>query len=163
MMVPNDFALFARRFLTARLNWHNVVRNGVTNFGNIISLVLYREGQYQVELFICPHRNSSFSTHRHPDIDTYEFQLAGDNVLTLNDEAVCTEAQVSEWMYNMDIKSPLMPITHNDYHSGQGTTPFAFLSIQHWLNNVQPTSAGLNWIGDPSSVEQAIMLDGEVT
>lgn len=159
-----DLKTFAKRFLTGRINWYNIPRMGVTNFGNMISFILYREGQYQVELFICPHQHSDFTVHRHPDVDTYEFPLCGDNHLFLNGKEVYTIKETEAWLANPNLQSQLVPIMHDDWHSGGGHTMYAFLSIQHWLNGVEPSSVGLNWIGEPSSLEQkALWLEKEVS
>ena len=148
---------FVRRFLTGRVKWWDIPKIGaVTNFGTIISLVLYRKGQFQVELFISGRNNGEFPVHRHPDVDTYEFPLSGDNILYMNGRPIYTPEQTAQWLTG-NLYATAVHISPNDWHAGIGNTPYAFLSMQHWLNNVQPTSVGLNWIGDPSSVEQQEM------
>lgn len=140
---------FAKRFLTSRVNWYNIPRNAITHFGDMISFVLYRQGQYQVELFISPSFPSSFKEHRHPNVDTYEFPLAGHNMLCMNGTAVYSEEQVEAWLADSTIKSQLVPIPHDAWHSGGGNTYYAFLSIQEWLNGVEPSSVGLDWLERP--------------
>lgn len=155
--MKNDMPImeFAKRFVTGRLNWYNTPRLGLTNFGNIISLVLYRNDPFQVELFIAP-TASSFTTHRHPNVDTVEFGVAGSFQLFINGKEGHTEEQSQQWL-NGEFITPLIAIKPTDWHSGVNTMPYAFLSIQKWLNGVTPTSVGLNWIGEPSSPEQQEM------
>ena len=156
-----DLEHFAKRFLTGRINWWDVPRqNAIINFGNIISLCLYRHPPFQVELFIVPHAPSSFTEHRHPDVDVLQFGLSGDAMLLLNRQESYSKSQVQQWLRN-ELVTPAIRIKPTDMHSGYGNTRYAFLSIQHWLNNVQPTSVGLNWVGEPSSVEQWAMLSAQ--
>lgn len=144
---------FAKRFLTGRMNWYNIPRMGITNFGNIISMVLYRVGQFQVELFIVPHQKSSFTVHRHPHVDAVEFPLAGNSWLNINGQAMWTDEQVQQWL-DGSLPTLPVPIGHNDWHEGGGSTPYAFLSIQEWLDGVVPSSVGIDWEGEASSDEQ---------
>ena len=155
MEQQNDILVaFAKRFLLGRINWWDLPRSsGVTNFGNIVSLVLYRKKPFQVELFIVPDAPSSFTEHKHPNVDVIQFGLTGDAGLFVNSKLACSEADVLRWM-NGEFKTPFVRIHPTDWHSGLGRTPYAFLSIQHWLNGVEPTSVGIEWEGEPSSVEQ---------
>ena len=63
---------------------------------------------------------------------------------------------MQQWLQG-ELQTSAVRIRPTDLHSGYGNTPYAFLSIQHWLNSVQPTSVGLNWIGEASSTEQKQM------
>ncbi len=147
---------FALQFLKGRIIWRDVPKMGIINFGNIISMLLYRQPPFQVELFIVPHDKSSFTNHRHPDVDTIEFGLCGDNELFVNGKEGHTREQIKLWLAD-NYKAMPIHIRPEDWHSGIGHTPYSFLSIQKWLNDVQPTSVGLNWIGEASSIEQEAM------
>ena len=149
-----ELAQFTKRFLTGRINWWAVPRaNAITNFGNIISFVIYRKDQFQVELFIIPHAPSYFTSHRHPDVDVVEFGLSGYNMLYINGKQVYSTDDIAQWLSD-ELSTVPIHIAPTDYHSGTGIMPYAFLSIQHWLNKIPPTSVGLNWEGEPSSMEQ---------
>lgn len=148
---------FAKRFLAGRINWFAVPkRNAIINFGNVISLVLYRKLHFQVELFISPFTQSSFTYHRHPNVDTMEFGLCGEADMFVNGMPAYSQEQLEKWL-NGEAVTQLVRLKPDDWHSGCGRSPYAFLSIQHWLNNVEPTSVGLDWVGEPSSIEQEIM------
>lgn len=151
-------ATFARRWLFGRVAWRDVPRcpTAVTNFGNIISLVLYRQKPFQVELFIVPSAPSTFTEHRHPDVDVIEFGLTGDAYLYINGERSCSKEIVDRWLQG-DITTQPIAIPSTALHSGGGHTPYAFLSLQKWLNDVEPSSVGLNWDGKPASIEQQQM------
>lgn len=158
MPISTELDMFAKRFLTGRINWWNVPRqHAITNFGNIISFVLYRKKPFQVELFIVPHETSQFTKHQHPDVDVIEFGLSGDADLFINDICTHSRDQIGEWLAGTQKTVPIR-ITPQDWHHGCGYTPYAFLSLQHWLHDVDPTSVGLNWIGPASSREQAALL-----
>lgn len=148
----------AHFLLRGRFMWRDVPRlDNIRNFGNIISMILYRQPPFQVELLIVPHQHSSFTTHRHPDVDTVEFGLCGDSVFIKNGKPGHTDAQMASWLAG-DYDTPLIRLTPNDWHSGYGNTPYSFLSIQKWLHDVEPTSVGLNWDGDTSSTEQEQLI-----
>jgi len=155
--MSDGFIKFVKLFLNGRINWQAVPRdNAIRNFGNIISFVIYRESPYQVELFIVPTAPSSFTEHTHPNVDVIEFGLTGKVLLSINGEPICTEATLDDWQCIL-INTVPIHIAPTDVHSGKGITPYAFLSLQHWLNGVTPTSVGLNWNGEPSSTEQESM------
>lgn len=156
MNMSNSVTLeqFAKKFLTSRMPWWRApIRTGLSVFrdgdGVMCSLILYREGQFQVELLISPFIASSFPSHRHPNVDSIEFPIAGNHCLIIDGERMWTGEQMQQWLSG-ELQSPLIPISHSSYHSGGGTTAYAFLSIQHWLNDVSPTSVGLDWEGEYS-------------
>lgn len=154
----DDLAFFVRHFLTSRFQWWNIPRvDAIINFGSIVRLLLYRKDQFQVELFIVPDSNSSFTLHCHPNVDTYEFPLTGDNRLFLDGHCVFSDEQVQQWLTGA-VKSQPVHIGPKCYHHGYGNTPYAFLSIQHWLNNIPPSSVGYDWEGIPSSLQHAQLL-----
>lgn len=148
---------FAKRFIAGKIRWSNVPRLSIINYTSIISMLLYRELPFQVELFIVPFAPSCFPNHCHPDVDSIEYPLSGDSWLKINNQLMWTDEQKSQWL-NGNLPSVMIPISHDDWHEGGGITPYAFLSIQQWLHDTVPTSVGLNWLGKPSSVEQEAML-----
>lgn len=141
---------FVARWMKGRVNWWAVPRLGVTNFGSIISMVLYRQAPFQVELFIVPNAPSSFPNHKHPHVDSYEFPLSGDHTLFFDNKPLYNQYNMTRWVNN-EVDSPPVHIKPDQYHSGEGRTPYAFLSIQKWLDGVVPTSVGLDWYGEASS------------
>lgn len=147
---------FAKRFLAGGMHWRDVPRLAITNFGSIVSFVIFRESPFQVELFIVPSAPSSFPVHCHPNVDAIEFPLSGNSWLQVNGEDVWTQEQIEQWL-DYRLPSRPVPIAHDDMHCGGGSTPYAFLSIQKWLNGVQPSSVGLDWEGETSSVAHAMM------
>lgn len=156
-----DLYQFAVDFINGKFAWLPCVpREGVICFGSVISLVLYREPPFQVELIITPYMDSGFTEHRHPDVDTIEYPLCGDGDIYVNGKPTVTPKQKKLWMAGK-LPSCLVPILHQDWHYGQNSKPSAFISFQKWLNGVQPTSVGINWEGSPiSDVHKELINNG---
>lgn len=153
-----DIEQFAVHWLNGRIIWRDVPKAGITNFGTIISMLLYRNPPFQVELLIVPGATSSFPSHRHPDVDTVEFGLSGEGDLFINGQQAYTDEQARLWKEGK-FKALPIHISPTDWHSGCGYTPYSFLSIQKWLHGVVPTSVGLNWEGDLASTEHRDLID----
>jgi hypothetical protein len=154
MTVSDALETFARKFLAGRMRWRAVPRShAIINFGNIISFCLYREAPFQVELFIVPWQQSSFTVHRHPNVDVIEFGLSGYSSLYVNGKPACSPEAAVAWIHG-DMEASLIRIRPEDWHYGAGYTPYAFLSVQEWLQGTPITSVGLDWVGEPSSPEQ---------
>lgn len=147
---------FASHFLKARIVWTDLPKFGITNFGDITSMLLFRHTPFQVELFIASQEKTSFPSHRHPHVDTVEFWLSGQGGLFINDVPVYTNEQMELWLAG-DIKATPIHIAPGDWHNGYGITPYSFLSMQKWLDNTDPSSVGLDWEGETSSIEHAMM------
>ena len=148
---------FALHFLKGRIIWRDVPKMGITNFGSIMSMLLYRKPPFQVELLIVPDSTSSFPAHRHPDVDTVEFGLSGQGDLFVNGVASYTENQIQLWLAG-NFKALPIHIGPTDWHSGAARTPYAFLSMQKWLHDVEPSSVGLNWEGETVSTKHDALL-----
>jgi hypothetical protein len=162
LITDDDISLeeFAQRFLDGNINWQNVPRDGVTYFGVVLSMVLYRKGQFQVELVITPHEDAQITKHRHPNVDSIEFPLAGDGQMFVDDKPIFTELQKKLWKKNK-LPGVLISVPHTSWHFGSGKVASAFLSIQHWLNGITPkNSVGLDWEGSFSSdAHEALVRD----
>jgi len=107
----------------------------LTLYHNRISgVVLYRQNEYQVELFI-PQENCEVKQHIHPDVDSFEVYLCGEMVFNLDGTD-----------YAQSTIGDTLPVPSTCYHGGAtGEEGAAFLSIQKWKNGVLPTSVGENW------------------
>lgn len=156
---------FAKRFLTSRMPWWKAPRTEVRVFHDndniMFSLVLYREGQFQVELLLSAYAGSSFPSHRHPNVDSMEFPLAGSHCLIIDGKKMWTDEEMQQWI-DGELQSPLIPISNLAWHSGGGKTAYAFLSIQHWLNGVTPSSVGIDWEGEYNGDLHQQLVQSEV-
>jgi len=115
--------------------------------GSLSGCVLYRDGQYQVQLFIVK-PNSEIPPHIHPNVDSYEVYLSGDINFMCNDK----------W-FNQNKFGSYIRVKENSYHGGKfGERGGCFLSVQKWLNGVEPTSVGENW-HDKEDNKQGIAVE----
>lgn len=133
--------LQAQDDLTGFLHWWLKKRpfrppldNSINHNGVISGTVLYRQPPYQVQLFIVP-PNSEIKSHIHPDVDSYEVYMTGDIKFWSDD--VLYETTNPGMFIRVHPQSP---------HGGDfGEKGGCFLSVQKWLNGVEPTSVGNNW------------------
>jgi quercetin dioxygenase-like cupin family protein len=108
--------------------------NAITQAGVIYGLVLYRQGPYQVQLFIMP-PNSTIDDHIHPNVDSYEVYLGGDINFRFDGEMFAPEALGTH-----------VRVKPNCWHGGLfGPRGGSFLSVQKWLNGKEPTTVGDDW------------------
>jgi hypothetical protein len=100
----------------------------------IAGTVLYRQYPYQVQLFITP-PNTVIDEHIHPNVDSYEVYLSGDIAFSCNGH-VFSSPKIGE----------SIRVRTSYWHGGKtGNMGATFLSIQKWLNDVQPSSVANDW------------------
>jgi len=125
--------------------------NAVFRTDNASAVVLYREGQFQAELYIGD-PNSVTPEHSHPGVESIVMFLTGEGNTTVNGKEVADPKPYFNKVNN-DGTSILFKqsirLNPKDSHGlttyGKG---FAFLSIEQWPDNVQPTSVAAHWHGD---------------
>lgn len=115
----------------------------------VSGVVLWREDDLQVQMFVCE-PNTVIPAHTHPDVDSYEVHLTGGIDFYINDKMVIPAKAANK--VKKDGSSRCYGWTNRVHpdtsHSAKaGTQGGAFLSIQHWLNGVKPSSVGDNWHG----------------
>jgi hypothetical protein len=148
------------------MNWKNVLefqnwwikagkplrppfKNPVFHTDNAMSLCLYREGNFQVELYITqPHSTSP--PHIHPGVDSSFIYLAGNIQFNLEGR---DNPDVSQWqkpqengahvLFGKTVESP-DGIPHWLKIGPEGG---AFLSFEHWKDK-DPVSVTVNWEGE---------------
>ena len=131
------------------------------DYGSVLSLVLYRDARWQAEQFILRAGMGFPRQHRHPNVDSYEFILSTHVPLIVNGVDVSRGASGM----GHDVAGAGMNrgaryrVDATDWH-GVGDVPNggSFLSLQEWKNGVKPTSAGLNWQGQPVSAKHRRLL-----
>ena len=102
---------------------------------NYSGVVLYRDGQYQVELFTIK-KEAVGVPHIHPNVDSYECYVSGEIDFVISGQLYSTkEGDVGQ----------LTRIHPWDWHTGDSKKGGSFLSLQKWLNGVSPTSVTLDW------------------
>lgn len=109
-------------------------------------VVLYREGQFQVEMVTGP-PNFQIPEHTHDDVDSYEVCLSGSLELYANGiQAGFIRTPRSDGISRSFAQ--FVPISSSCVHGGRaGPEGACFLSIQRWRDGVKPTHVALNWNG----------------
>jgi len=128
-------------------NWWLVSRpfnapqtNSLTHVADTHGVVLYRQEPYQVELFnVKP--NSEIVAHVHPNVDSFEVFVNGDI------EFLCDGV----W-YRQEQLGASIRVLPSSWHGGKfGPRGGCFISIQKWLNGVEPKFVGDDWTGSDHS------------
>ena len=150
MIDPNQDELshFAHWYLSGHVDKvYPPMKKGLFFYEGISGLVLFRQGPFQVELFLCP-PNIVIPEHTHPDVDSYECFLQGME-FSLNGEIITSQEEASKEQNGFPIKlHSTIRVRPNERHGGTSSSKGgAFISIQHWLNGVEPSNVGLNWDG----------------
>jgi quercetin dioxygenase-like cupin family protein len=108
--------------------------NSLTYQKDTHGVVLYRQSPYQVELFTVQ-PNSEIVPHIHPNVDSFEVFISGDISFMCN----------GEW-FAQNLLGNQIRVKPESWHGGKfGERGGCFLSVQKWLNNVEPTFVGNDW------------------
>lgn len=109
-------------------------KNMLSHVADTHGSVLYRDGQFQVELFnVRP--NSTIPAHIHPNVDSFEVYVSGDIVFMRDGELV-----------EQHVVGGSTRILPSCWHGGEfGERGGCFLSVQKWLNGVEPKFVGDDW------------------
>jgi hypothetical protein len=120
-------------------------KHEIHDFGQLVTINLYTKGQFNLELCVSP-RGGAVPMHRHPNIDSWEFYLAGQFDGSVAGKPFCSRPRGA------------VRIMHNQWHGGCSPEPAAFLSVQKWLNGVRPSSVGMDWEGMIDTKEHEALL-----
>jgi hypothetical protein len=120
------------------------------------SYVLYREGQYQVELYLIK-PNSETPDHSHPEIENIIMVWGGDLHTRINGTLLDYPQEYNA--RKKDGTSTLFGICGNKLTDKEthavitGKKGGALLSIEKWPDGVNPTSVTVRWAGNTVGVE----------
>lgn len=127
--------------------------NGFNKAGVFTGLTLYRQGQFQVQMWLCP-PESVIPDHSHPNVDSIQVFLCGDicfrknGELTINQEKLDVQEDGVQALNTFSTR-----ILPTDTHGASiGKRGGAFLTFQHWLKG-EPQSVELDWEGEPLDAE----------
>jgi hypothetical protein len=120
----------------------------------VVGTCLYRDGPWQVEMFTYPASASGgeIVDHRHPNVDSVEVHVVGDIYFRVNGRQIATRQQyeMTDERGRQLAAGQSLRIKPRDWHGATiGPRGGTFLSLQHWLNGVEPSSVGLDWEGSP--------------
>ena len=124
--------------------------NPITRIEDTTSIVWFRDGQFQVELFIVP-PNYIIPEHTHPNVDSYEVYLGGQIKFShtgkwVNDYELEPSEQANPGTALN--RGRVIRVKPTDRHGGQfGPSGGVFMSVQHWLNGVKPHCVAADYIG----------------
>jgi hypothetical protein len=138
---------------------------------NIVSLVVHRRPPFQTQLFMGP-PGVIVPEHTHPNVDSIEVYVGGELRLSHSGKLIQPEEFICE-NPNSTFKTALLRgsctrVRPNDIHGGfSGEKNGAvFLSIQHWLNGVEPSSVGTDWNGKvmgPNHLDKVAFGNAEIS
>jgi hypothetical protein len=125
-------------------------KDGYENIGNGPYVVLHREGQYQSQLFFV-NPSEDLPVHNHPNVNSYELHVGGDIDFIVEDESAIPYAHLMDekdgisrfWAQGVHVPAGC------DHYLKVGRAGGVFVSVQHWLNGIKPTSVDFDWVGDP--------------
>lgn len=119
--------------------------------GTNTGTVLYRDGEFQVQLFICD-PDSEVTEHGHPNVETIAVYVSGDLWFSKNGEQLLAPGMI-----------PPTGLSHRvrptDTHGATiGPRGAVFITIQEWLNGELPKSVHRDWAGAPLDEKHAAEL-----
>ena|SRR5688572_8531235 len=118
----------------------------VVHVKGLTSIILFREGRFQVELVICE-PGITIPPHVHPDVDSYEVAFSGPIELHVSGTQVSYFRQARPDGQSRDF-GKYVPIPANAPHEAKaGDLGCSFMSIQRWRDGVEMKHVGLNWAG----------------
>lgn len=132
---------------------------GTKRVGSFSGLVMYRTGQYQVELWIAD-PNSELPEHQHPNVDQIQVYLSGQVWPTKNGVEMIDKDSLLELPDGRsNLNGVNMRVKPGDKHGLKvGPLGGAFLNFQRWTDGVTPRSIHLDWIGEPLNAEHAVEI-----
>jgi hypothetical protein len=114
--------------------------------------VLFREGQYQAELYLV-RPNTSSPEHSHPGVENI-IMVWGGNVHTIQNGKLFDYSdhyrEPSKTGTNKLFGMCSEKLTDDQTHALiAGDKGGAFLSLEKWPEGITPNSVTINWAGDP--------------
>ena len=145
----DDLTDFLEWYLAAGVQMCVPLERSIHFVDGLNSCVIYRHEPYQVE-FLTVKPDVYIPPHTHPNVDSYEvalrgmeFWMDGKTILPLwwamkgNDD----NNLPNEW-YN---KIRVLP--SSEHSAKASSSGGAFMSVQKWLNGVEPSAVGMDWKG----------------
>tara|TARA_B110000977_G_scaffold182306_1_gene243837 strand:+ start:533 stop:1189 length:657 start_codon:yes stop_codon:yes gene_type:complete len=113
---------------------------------DVTAVVWYRKGPFQVEMFVVP-PNYIIPEHTHPNVASYEMYVGGDISFSHGGRWV-SEDDLVFVSDASDKRGGLIAVETDDLHGGAfGPSGGVFMSIQKWLNGVEPHSVAHDYDG----------------
>lgn len=117
---------------------------------DVTSILLYRHGQFQVQLFAVP-EGTIIPEHTHPNVDSIEVYMGGNIHFSHSGKYMYDAASLvaNSGPFKLAAKrGATIRVRPNDVHGGVfGEGGGVFLSVQHWLNGVKPHCVAADYEG----------------
>lgn len=141
---------FAQQFLgRSPVIAHVPLDGAVSYIEGVTSVLLFRSGQFQVQMFIVP-PNYVIPAHTHPNVDSFEVYVGGDIDFSHGGQQVLPETvrRAVDPLGCSLARGKTIRVRPEDRHGGVfGPSGGVFLSIQHWLNGVRPHCVARDYTG----------------
>jgi len=124
-------------------------KSPVWKIQDVTSILLYRDAPFQVQMFVVP-GNTIIPEHTHPNVDSYEVYVGGDINFSHSGKYVLSKEKKSEdTQYKTAVaRGEVIRVHPNDWHGGVfGPDGGVFLSVQKWLNGVEPHCVAADYVG----------------
>ncbi len=123
--------------------------NAVHKIEDVYSVTWYRQAPFQVQLFVVP-PNYIIPEHTHPNVDSFEVYLGGQIKFSLHGKWVVSEDEFTgptEFGLSK-IRGHTIRVKPDSVHGGIfGPAGGVFMSVQHWLNGVEPHCVSRDYDG----------------
>ena len=154
----DELSTFLHRFFRERPLLSPPMNNFVAIYSpGVFGSVLFREGQFQVELFMVT-PNFHIPPHVHDNVDSYEVQLQGVQFFHEVAEQLIPEHKEIYDKRRNESGSFIRVKPDNLHWADSGPDGGMFMSVQHWLNDVPPSSVGRDWSGRVTSGDHLAMV-----
>lgn len=123
--------------------------NAVHKVEDVYSVTWFRQPPFQVQMFIVP-PNYIIPEHTHPNVDSFEVYLGGQIKFSLHgkwvvsDDEFCSPSKFG----TSQIRGHTIRVKPDSLHGGMfGPSGGVFMSVQHWLNGVDPHCVSRDYDG----------------
>ena len=116
------------------------------------SHVQFKSGQYQVQVFSTP-PFFIIPEHKHPNVDSFEVYISGEIDFSVEGLWLSNKDE-SEYTFIDDIF--VVDVKHDTIHGASfGKNGGRFMSVQKWINSIDPSCVGIDYDGLGVSKKQS--------
>jgi len=150
---------FARRFLDANpVSADMPVRGPQSAVAAVQANLLYREGEFQVQMFTVP-PDYVIPSHTHPNIDSFEVYVSGQIRFSHRGQFVFESLETVHGRDPSSYAWRMLRVLPEDPHGAvSGPQGARFISIQRWLNGVLPTCVSADYTGQVLDLEHLLQV-----